>query len=95
LLFALAGVFRRTNPDSVIATAGVALALSAYIYWWLDSYRVFKNFSDINIRFLDNPEIRQVSYLYNGTWFDVSVAASLVVCFVLLVDRLLTRRAVT
>jgi hypothetical protein len=80
LLLALVGIFRRTFPRSIIATTGAALALSAYIYWWLHSYRVFRNFTDVDIRFLNNPEIKQVAYLYNGTWFDVCVAASLVVC---------------
>jgi hypothetical protein len=56
---------------------------------------MFRNFTEVDIRFLDNPEIKQVAYLYNGTWFDVWVAESLVVCFVLLVDRLLIRRVVT
>jgi hypothetical protein len=95
LLFALVGIFRQTFPRSIIAATGAAVALSAYIYWWLHSYCAFRNFTDGDIRFLNNPEIKQVAYLYNGTWFDVCVAASLVVCFVLLVDRLLIRRVVT
>ena len=94
LLLALVGVFRRTFPRSIVATTGVAVALSAYIYWWLHSYRVFRNFSDVEIQFLNHPEIKQVAYLYNGTWLDACVAASLVVCFVLLVDRLFKRRVV-
>jgi hypothetical protein len=92
LLFALVGNFRRTFPRSIISTTGAAAALSAYIYWWLHSYRVFRNFTDVDIRFLNNPEIKQAAYLYNGTWFDVCVAVSLVVSLVLLVDRLFRRR---
>jgi hypothetical protein len=92
LLVATVGVFRRTFPRSLIAIVGVAAAFSVYIYWWMRSYRVFRNFTDVDIHFLNNPEIRQVAYLYQGTWFDVSVAASIVVCFVLLLDRLLNRK---
>jgi len=92
LLLAVVGVFRRTFPRSIMATVGIAGALVAYVCWWLDSYRVFRNFTDFDIKFLNNPEIKQVSYLYNGTLLDVCVAASLVVCFVLLIDRLLSRK---
>lgn len=91
LLLAAVGVFRRAFPRSILATLGVAAALLAYIYWWRDSYRVFRNFTDADIQFLNNPEVKQVLYLYNGSWFDVSVAVSIVVCFVLLLDRLLNR----
>jgi hypothetical protein len=89
LLIATVGVFRRSFPRSLIAIVGVAAALSVYIYWWLQSYRVFRGFTDVDIDFLNNPEIKQAAYLYQGTWFDVCVAASIVVCFVLLLDRLL------
>jgi hypothetical protein len=92
LLLAVLGIFRRTFSRSITATAGVAGALSAYVYWWIHSYRVFRNFTDFEIPFLNHPEIKQVAYLYNGTWFDVCVVASLVVSFVLLVDRLFKRR---
>ena len=94
LSIASSGVFRRTFPRSIIATLGVAAALSVYVYWWARSYRVFRTFSDVDIRFLSHPEINQVAYLYNGTWFDIWVVVSIIVCLVLLVDRLLTRRPV-
>jgi len=92
LLVASVGVFRQKFPRSIIATVGVATALAVYIYWWLHSYRVFRNFTDFDIRFLNNPEIKQVAYLYQGTWLDICVAASIVVCFVLLLNRLLHRQ---
>ncbi len=94
LAFATVGAFRRTFPRSIIATVGVAGALSAYVYWWLHSYRVFRNYADYDIRFLNNPEVKQFAYLYLGSWLDLCVVVSIVICFVLLVDRLLTRRRV-
>src|ERR1051326_3025410 len=62
LVLATVGVFRRTFPRSIIATAGVAGALAAYVYWWFGSYRVFRNYTDYDIRFLGNPEVKQFAY---------------------------------
>jgi uncharacterized membrane protein len=91
LLVASIGVFRRTFPRSIIATLGVAGGFLTYVYWWLHSYRVFRNFTEVDIPIIDNPEITQVAYLYQGTRLDLCVVAALIVCLVLLFDRLLNR----
>ena len=94
LLIATVGVFRSSFPRSMIAMFGVVGALAVYFYWWIASYRVFRNFTDADIAFLNNPEIKQAGYLYQGTWLDIGVAASIVVCSVLLLDRLLNRQSI-
>ncbi len=88
LLIATIGVFRRSFPSSRIVVAGVLSALAVYGYWWIESYRVFLNFTDADIYFINHPEIKQTAYLYSGTWLDVGVAASVVICSVLFLDRL-------
>jgi len=71
----------------VVALLGVVSALSAYIYWWVDSYKAFKSFSSFDIDFLNHPEIRQTAYLYNGSWLDVCLAISLLMVSILLVGK--------
>ena len=90
LSIASMALYRRTFPRGILATVGVAAALSSYAYWWLHSYRAFRSFTEYEIPFLNHPEIKQVAYLYQGTWLDIAIAISLVVCLVLLVDRLLS-----
>jgi hypothetical protein len=92
LLVASVGVLRPAFPRSLITLVGLTGALSAYIYWWMASYRIFRNLSHADIHFLNNTEIKQTAYLYQGTWLDVCVAISIVVCLVLLLDRLLKRQ---
>ena len=91
LLIATVGVFRSSFPRSIISAFGLIGGLTVFSYWWIDSYRVFLNFTDVGIAFLNNPEIRQAGYLYHGTWSDIGVAASVVVSSVLVLDRLLSR----
>src|SRR5258705_3591538 len=74
LLITTVGVFKRSFPRSTSGVLGLTGALSAYIYWWIDSYRVFLNFTDAGIHFLNTDEIRQTAYLYGGTWLDICVA---------------------
>jgi hypothetical protein len=94
LLIATVGVFRSSFPRSMIAMFGLIGALAVYFYWWIASYRVFRNLTDADITFLNNPEIKQAGYLYQGTWLDLGLAASVVVCSVLLLDRLLNRQRI-
>jgi hypothetical protein len=89
LLIATVGVFRSSFPRSMMALFGLLGALGVFILWWIDSYRVFTNLTDAGIPFLNNREIPQAAYLYQGTWMDFGLAASVVVACVLLLDRLL------
>ena len=88
LLVAGIGVFHRSFPRSAMTVIGLASAVGIYIFWWVASYRVLQNFSDIHFDFLNNPEIKQAAYLYQGAWSDVSIAATAFVCLVLVLDRL-------
>lgn len=92
LLIATIGVFTRSFPRSRIVVVGLLGALATYGYWWVESYRVFLNLTDADIHFINHPEIKQTVFLYGGTWRDVSVAASVVICSVLFLDRLVTDR---
>ncbi|MBA3715886.1 MAG: hypothetical protein H0W76_26140 [Pyrinomonadaceae bacterium] len=90
------GVFKKNMRGRIVALLGVVSALSAYIYWWIDSYKAFKSFNSFDIDFLNHPEIRQTAYLYNGSWLDVCVAVSLLVVSILLMEKisaLVTRSA--
>ena len=87
LLIALLSIFQRSFPSSALAVIGLIGALMVYVYWWIASYRVFRNLTEAGISFLNNPEIKQTAYLYQGTWFDVGIAASAVVCLVLVLER--------
>ena len=87
LLVASIGLFQRTFPRSGLTLLGLTGAGLAYVYWWADSYRVFTNFEEAGISFMNNFEVRQVAYLYNGTSFDIAIALSSIVSLVLLLDR--------
>lgn len=91
LMIAAVGVFRQSFPRSVTAAVGLFGALTAYGYWWIASHRAFRNFAEAGINFIDNPEIKQAAYLYQGTWLDAGVAASGVACSVLLLDRIMNQ----
>ncbi len=91
LLIVTVAVFRQSFPRSVMAVTGLVVALTAYSYWWIASYRAFRNFGDAGISFINNPEIKQAAYLYQGTWLDAGVAASVVVCSVLLLGKITNR----
>ena len=86
LLLAVVSSFRRSFPTNALAVIGSIGALLVYVYWWISSYRVFRNLGEAGISFLNNPEIKQTAYLYKGTWADVAVAASVIVCVVLLLE---------
>ena len=90
LVIAGVGVFRRSFPRSPFAIIGLIGALTTYIVWWIDSYRVFRNFADLDIPFM--KEIKQTAYLHYGTWLDAGIAASVAVCLVLLLDRFFRRQ---
>ena len=92
LLIATLGIFRRSFPRSPILVIGLIGALTAFIYWWIASYRVFRNFTEAGVSFLNNPEIKQAAYLYQGTWFDISVAVSVVLFVILLLERLIDQK---
>lgn len=87
LLIAILPIFRQSFPRNALAVIGSIGALMVYVYWWITSYRVFGNLTEAGISFLSNPEIKQTAYLYGGTWFDVGIAASVVMCMVLLLER--------
>lgn len=89
LLFATIGVVRQTFPRRVMVVVSLIGGLIVYVYWWMRSDQVFRNFSDFNIDFLNNAGIKQVAYLYQGGWLDVGVAISIVVLLVLSLDRLI------
>jgi hypothetical protein len=89
LFIAIVGMLRKPPTPRILPAIGSVGALVIYLLWWLDSYRRFKNFTHLGIDFLSDPEIRQVAYLYHGTWSDLGIAASTVVCVVLCVEKLL------
>ena len=92
LLIATIGVFTRSFPRSRIGVVGLLGALAVYGYWWVDSYRVFLNLTEnADIHVINHPEVKHTAYLYFGTWLDVGVAASVVICSVLFLDRLVNR----
>jgi hypothetical protein len=93
LFVAAIGVSQRRFPRHRIAVAGLAGALFVYLYWWVASYRRFKNFSDAEIDFLNNVEIEQTAYLYAATSFDVWIALTIFACLVLSLDRLFNSRS--
>lgn len=92
LLIACVGVLKRCVRGRIVSLLGLAGALSAYIYWWVASYKAFKSFSSLDIDFLNNPEISQVAYLYRGNWLDVCVAVSLLTALILQAEKVFTRR---
>jgi hypothetical protein len=76
----------------IFSFLGVAGALSSYIYWWIASYIAFKSFSSYEMDFMNSPEITQVAYLYRGNWWDIGLAVSLFVIFILQTEGLAARR---
>jgi hypothetical protein len=91
LLIATFGILR-SFPRSTAAMFGLIGALAGYFYWWIASYRLFRNFTDADVAFMNGSEIKQAGYLYQGTWLDIVVAAAVVVCSVLFLDRLVNRK---
>jgi hypothetical protein len=89
LLIATTAAFKRTFLARSACGFGLVISLGIYIYWWLYSYRSFLNFEDARIRFVSGTEIHQSAYLYNGTFLDLGVALSLIICLVSVLDRLL------
>lgn len=89
LFLATLSAFKRTAYSRLVASIGSAVALAAYVFWWLDSYRSFRNFEDFaGIHALIHPQVKQFAYLYQGTPVDLAIALSTAVCLVLLLDRL-------
>jgi hypothetical protein len=89
LSIATATVFKKTTGNRFVASVGSAVALSAYVFWWLASYRIFRNFEDFaGIQALIHPDVKQFAYLCQGTPVDLAVVLSTVVCLVLMLDRL-------
>jgi hypothetical protein len=89
LLVATLTVFKRTTRSRLVASIGSAIALGAYVFWWVESYRSFRNFEDFaGVKALVHPEVKHFAYLYYGTPIDLGIALSIGVCFVLLLDRL-------
>jgi len=68
LLLATVGVVKQTFLRRVMVVVSLIGGLIVYFYWWMHSYQVFRNFTDFNIDFLNNAEIKQVAYLYEGGW---------------------------
>lgn len=84
--------FKRSASCRLISSVGLASAMSIYVFWWLASYRQFRNVEELaGIHFLNHPEIKQFAYLYEGTSFDLAVALSTAVCLVIMLDRLFDR----
>ena len=88
MLLAALSAFKRTPAHRVVSGTGLAGALVMYIHWWIRSYDTFQNFQLDQIDFLDHTEISQVAYLYGGSRLDIFIALSIVVCLVLVLDRL-------
>lgn len=87
LVIAILSISRRSFPINAMTIIGSIGALVVYVYWWISSYRVFRNLSEAGVAFLHNPQVKQTAYLYGGTSADVAIAASVLVCVVLLVER--------
>ena len=91
LLVATIGIFTRKFPRGVMTISGLTGALFVYTFSWFDSYRVFRELEDSDIRFLNSIEFRQTAYLLDGSPLDIFVALSTFVGLVLVLDRLLTK----
>jgi len=92
LLVASLGTLRRSFPRSPVAVLGLSGALMTYVYWWIASYKVFRNLTEADISFINNPEIKQVAYLYQASWLDIGGAAAVVICLILLLERLFDQK---
>ena len=89
LSIATATAFKKTPGNRLVASVGSAVALGAYVFWWLASYRILRNFEDFaGIHALIHPEVKQFAYLSQGTPLDLGIALSTAVCLVLVLDRL-------
>jgi len=88
LLIATLAAFKRVASRRFISAVCLALALGVYVCWWIDSYRIFRNFEELQIPFLASTEIRQTAYLYGGTFSDLAMALAISVCLVIVLDRL-------
>ena len=89
LLIASLAMLGRTVWCRIISATGLTVSFGTYIYWWLDSYRAFRNLENLQIPFLNDGEIKQFAYLYQGTPLDLAVALSLMINLVIVLDRLL------
>ena len=88
LLIAALAAFKRVASRRFVSAVGLATALGTYICWWIDSYRIFRNFEDLQIRFLENSQLPKAAYLYGGTFLDLAVALLILTCLVIVLDRL-------
>ena len=88
LVTATLSAFKRVASCRFISAVGLATALCVYVCWWIDSYRIFRNFEDLQFRFLDNKEIPQAAYFYHGSFVDLAVALLIITCLVIVLDRL-------
>jgi hypothetical protein len=88
LLIATLAAFKRIASRRFISAVCLAIALGVYACWWIDSYRIFRNYEELQIPFLANTGIRQTAYLYGGTFSDLAVALLTSVCLLMVLDRL-------
>jgi hypothetical protein len=88
MLIATLFAFKRTSMHRVLSGTALAGALTIYVFWWVHSYNSFQNFQMAGIEFLNHVELRQAAYLYGGSWLDLGVVLMIVVCLVLVLDRL-------
>ena len=92
LFVAALGVFRRTFPRSLFVVGGLSGALGLYALWWLGSYDVFIGHCFSYTDLLNAEVVPHTAYLYQGTWFDVSIALSIFAGLVLAIDRFFTHK---
>ena len=89
LLLATPAAFRQTVSCRFTSSVGLGAAMASYFFWWLSSYRTFRNFEELaDIRVWSNPEVKHFAYLYTGTPADLAIALSIAVCLVMMLDRL-------
>ena len=88
LLIATLAAFKRIASRRFLSAVCLAIALGVYVCWWLDSYRIFRNFEELQIPFLASTGVRQTAYLYGGTFSDLAVALLISVCLLMVLDRL-------
>ena len=89
VLLAAFSILKITARRSAVAVLALSSAFLTYLFWWLTSYRMFRNLADWNINFINNNEIKHVAYLRDGTWLDIAVVIAIVVCLVLTIEKLL------
>jgi hypothetical protein len=88
LLIATLAACKRIATRRFISAVCLATALGVYVCWWIDSYRIFRNFEDLQTRFLVNVAFIQSACLYGGTFLDLAVVLLISVCLVIVLDRL-------